>query len=348
MNKTSKRIESLPLYTTILSFMVIIIHDHIPHYYEPTSCFDYYSHWVLLNIIPAITSIAVPSFFILSGFLFFRNYKFCETFSKYRSRFKSLVIPYLVWNTFGLIMEMLSRIPFFSSMGSVDSNPFDLQNIELGIVFSKYTILWFLFALIVYVYACPVIYFLLKHKYCGLISIILACLMVQNGYLDIKLPGDAYFETSSIIYYMVGSYIGLHFEDFYLHRLNWRMGLFIGLLLITVVLLEAFNDFSRCSIINLTLKSILFWFLYNEVFLGGSHSYLYDFSFFTFVFHFPIVRLTSGLIRYALNRGGLHFLGEELFAYLSVCIITFVVCLGVGVFLKRNFQKTYSFITGGR
>ncbi|MGN1051453.1 MAG: acyltransferase family protein, partial [Acutalibacteraceae bacterium] len=46
-----------------------------------------------------ITRFAIPIFFILSGYLFFRNFdlSFKGYFAKIKSRFFSLVIPFVVW-----------------------------------------------------------------------------------------------------------------------------------------------------------------------------------------------------------------------------------------------------------
>ena len=74
-NKIS-RIENLNKYSIILCMLVVLIHDHIPHYYDyGSNHLNNVLHYVMMDIIPKITSIAVPSFFFLSGFLFFRNYK---------------------------------------------------------------------------------------------------------------------------------------------------------------------------------------------------------------------------------------------------------------------------------
>lgn len=42
--------------------------------------------------------VCVPYFFVISGFLFFRNFDMKMLAAKYRSRCKSILVPYLVWN----------------------------------------------------------------------------------------------------------------------------------------------------------------------------------------------------------------------------------------------------------
>lgn len=40
--------------------------------------------------------VCVPFFFLISGFLFFRNFKISMLIDKYRSRVKSILIPYVI------------------------------------------------------------------------------------------------------------------------------------------------------------------------------------------------------------------------------------------------------------
>ena len=54
-----------------------------------------------------LAEVAVPMFFIISGALFYKNYTPSKTLEKYKSRFFSLVIPYLFWNTLWMIFDII-------------------------------------------------------------------------------------------------------------------------------------------------------------------------------------------------------------------------------------------------
>jgi len=64
-----------------------------------------------------IAKIASPLFFAISGYLFFLNInegKPAEFLEKYKKRFRTLVIPYLLWSIFGLIFYFaIQSIPYF-------------------------------------------------------------------------------------------------------------------------------------------------------------------------------------------------------------------------------------------
>lgn len=47
------------------------------------------------------TDLVVPTFFALSGFLFYQNFQLSNLFSKWRTRFWSLFVPFIVWNILG-------------------------------------------------------------------------------------------------------------------------------------------------------------------------------------------------------------------------------------------------------
>jgi len=350
MSGEIRRIESLPFYTTILSILVVMIHNHIPPYYpEPTYSIDKFLHYFLVSVVPKVTSIAVPSFFILSGYLFYRNYNISDTFVKYKSRIRSLLIPYIIWNTLGLVIEMISRIPFFASMGTVDSNPFAVRNILFGIFFHQYTILWFVFALIVFVILCPIIYVALKNKILGVLSIGIIIILISTEVLDVTLPNELYFETSSLPYYMIGGYLGIHYKPFY--QKMWKhyyMVISTIVFIVLIILQIKFESLYKLSILVEVLKSLCFWVVCSHFVSGVKSKEWHKFSFFIFVFHLPVVRCISGFFRLLAAKLSLSFIGEEFILYILVTIVTLYICIWTAFLWNNYAPRTYSIVTGNR
>lgn len=79
-----------------LAVMVVMLHCAYKD-------FDYSNHKFLeicTNAICIIAAMAVPSFFFLSGFLFYKSVnKISDTIVKIRKRIKTLIIPYVLWNS---------------------------------------------------------------------------------------------------------------------------------------------------------------------------------------------------------------------------------------------------------
>lgn len=348
--KKLSRIENLNKYSIVLCMLVVLIHDHVPQYYDyGSNSINNFFHYVLMEIIPKITSIAVPSFFILSGFLFFRNYKIELTLQKYKSRFYSLVIPYLIWNTIGLVFEMITRIPIFASLGKVNSDPFLPKSIFYGIFLHQYTILWFVFALIIYVVLAPLIFVCIKKRYIGVLVILFIICLIQNQVLTITLPNGCYFESSSLAYYLVGSFIGLHRKDFYSKKVSFKMFILSAICLLTVIGLECYftNIQQECGVIELLVKSYLFWNFCSYSFIYLKEKKWYGYTFFIYVIHLNVVRAVSAIVR-VVSTPISQYTGIEILQYLLTFVITMFISVWIANTWKKKSAYTYNIVTGNR
>lgn len=351
MEKNSiSRIENLDKYTIILCMLVVLIHDHIPHYYDyGENSINNILHYVMIEIIPKITCIAVPSFFILSGFLFYRNYRLELTLQKYKSRYNSLVIPYIIWNAIGLVFEMITRIPIFASLGQVDSNPFLVKSIFYGIFLHQYTILWFVFALIIYVAIAPLLYLCVKKRFIGIVIIVTVIYLIQRNILTITLPNGCYFESSSIAYYLVGAFIGLHINDFYSKKVYFKKAILSAICLTSIIIIESYISFlmQEFNIIVLLVKSYLFWNICSYFSFYIKNKKWFGFAFFIYAIHLNIARAASAIIRISSTSISLC-IGVELIQYLLTFLVTMLVSVWIANMWKKHSMYTYNIVTGNR
>ena len=90
--------------------------------------------------------VAVPGFFLVSGYLFFRNLQSLSQWKeKLEKRFFSYVLPYLFWNTGMTVLYLLFQKADFSIHGILE-----------GIFLYRYQpVFWYFFQLILLTYACP-------------------------------------------------------------------------------------------------------------------------------------------------------------------------------------------------
>lgn len=135
----------------------------------------YYSIMVLCQI-------GVPLFFFISGLLMYRNCTSIENvIGKLRKRIKTLLIPYLLWNTlFVGIYFILTNWHVTSSMMNMQSafkTPFDVL---VGIINSKFTPLWFVKQLMFYVLLAPVFLLLLRNKVVFLLVFLASIIKAMN------------------------------------------------------------------------------------------------------------------------------------------------------------------------
>lgn len=186
-------------------------------------------HIVEIILQRALTIIAVPTFFLMSGFLFFQklnNWNWSIYKSKMQSRFKTLLIPYLCWITISYVLttnftelfDIVSngtpseaftairrsiRRAYWDGLVTYPKFP-NLIGITEEMPYPLIAPLWFLRDLMVVMVFSPVIYFYLKKtKYWGLL-ILAACHL--TGVWPI-LHG---FSITAFFYFGMGAYLAIN------------------------------------------------------------------------------------------------------------------------------------------
>lgn len=91
---------------------------------DPLSGMSLYN-WLRIFGSHVVTHIAVPTFFVISGFLFFRNMQRWDVRAyrkKLKSRFRSLLVPYLCWNALAFLWIVVLKLAAFVVKGKPLSN----------------------------------------------------------------------------------------------------------------------------------------------------------------------------------------------------------------------------------
>ena len=197
---------------------------------------------------------AVPIFFFLSGYLFFRNAESIkDVIKKQKRRVKSIGIPFLMWSTFYYLFYAITTRLVPGLMNTrVDVS---LTGILKGIFFYEYVFpMWFMFQLILYTILTPIIFAILKNKK---LSIILCIFMVILGVTErdfvvsIASKDRAIFQANYFSYYFIGC-LAARNKKIFLNIINFLSKLhtcLIGGLLIVFSILEGYA-FDVWSIFN--------------------------------------------------------------------------------------------------
>lgn len=110
------------IFSTKVSFISFVLCCGVVSQHVKWACHDYTWLNVMQQCWFFIVETCVPFFFMISGYLFFRTYKSSKWKAKIRSRAKSLLIPYLIWNVFyAIVMITLMKIGAVSNMSNVES-----------------------------------------------------------------------------------------------------------------------------------------------------------------------------------------------------------------------------------
>lgn len=143
--------------------------------------------------------IAVPGFFMISGYLFYRNFTWRRLGSKWMSRIRSVLVPYIVWNTlYYLAYAAGSRLPGITDLIGKGEIPFHLTAMADAMVNHTYLyVFWYLYQLILLILLAPVIYGLLKRPWTAAVYFAGLTAALWVGWDKTPLNGDALFYYSA-------------------------------------------------------------------------------------------------------------------------------------------------------
>jgi surface polysaccharide O-acyltransferase-like enzyme len=341
----------------VLSFAAIILIVFL----HANNLFSYHIHfnlagWVFFIeyfVSDGICRIAVPLFFTISGFLFFRNLngEIAGYLAKYKSRFFTLCIPFLLWSLWGLfIFILLQNLPY--SKVFFNSKPILLYNWHeaLRAIFITpipYQ-LWFLQDLILLVVLSPLVSFLLQ-KTKGIILIVFGILWIDS----FQFP---FLFIESLFFFSLGSFlskkwilekqINIHDKLLFLMGLCWILSLIVrSQLLIFSIFFEWVVILNKISIL---IGLPFIWFLYDKLALKHKfmleHKNLLSYPFFIYAFHEPVLTI--------FKKGLFFLLGPNnnslIIVYFTAPIITITLSIFIGMILKSNLPKLYSLSVGNR
>lgn len=307
------------------------------------------------------SQIAVPFFFFTSGYYFFKGNVF--TFSIYKrkmtNKFKTLVLPYILWNTIAICLSLPSlynRIDvhyllscFWNVISWSNQSIFQFSinhTISAPIVFP----LWFLRDLIVLNLLSPLIYLGIK-KFGVIFIYILSAAYIFN---ICSLPGIG---VTGIFFFSFGAYLRLKGIDVIMQCYKLKsMAMAISLIMLFVTLIQDGNPITSISIniycifglisaINLVSKAISI----NRI---KVHSNLSKMSFFIYSIHTIIfVKLSiltfSKIISEKIFMSNIYHIGL-ICSYFTSPIICTCICIVIFNTLKKVSPKFLSVLTGNR
>ena len=300
----------------------------------------------IFNILLKPAQVAVPLFFLISGALFYRNYTLSATLKKWKNRFFSLCIPYLVWNTMWLMLALLGYYtPLGALLGGVKA-AFAWENIFRGIfLFGYFEPFWFIYQSIILTALCPVIYLLLKNKWIGLIAIagfyIAYCFGLQFNSL-------LFYSTEMILPYLIGSWIGLHGFAWFTKR-KTKLQAIVGIVVFilccvfhgTAHLLPEWCTTFRLSLVVKVISCGAFWAAFDLFDFKTCPKFARE-SFIIYAGHSLVGATVSKVISLLLPAGHLFTTLTAILAFPATVVIL-CVC---GRVLERFFPRIKRILTG--
>ena len=359
----SKRITALRF---ILAVFVVFIHINVAgvNFTEGRIVVDIptWTNFILQSIKNVLARIAVPTFFIISGYLFFAKPK--PTAQIVKSKFKGVVLPYILWTLLTILLFFIAQSfefskPFFSRPNSIIRNwgikdyllAFWGMNLTAKTIMPLVLQFWYIRDLIVMMIISPMIKFCARKQPFAYFIFVIVLFFLPN----IGLFKDPYNWTSALFYFSIGYYAVKHIGTFIkiVDNIKWRdflIGYTLSFVLAVYLKMLPIQGewfavwFNLLFTIALAFKWAGVASKNEKVF--NKLSYLAGFSFWVYAAHAPflIVVITKlGMRFFPLTNG---------FMILALFFLVFAICVGllliVGIILKKFLPRVFAVFNGGR
>lgn len=356
--KSSEKIflSWIGLLNTIAACLVVYIHTYNAYSYSLTYDGENSKTYILYFedfISQDLAHIAVPLFFFISGFLFFRTLSYSTIKEKLFRRIRTLCIPYLLWNfIYFVLFYFVSHIPFLSeNTNSINTVQFNLLTVVTSIFFYKYNyIMWFVYQLIIYTFVLgPIIQLLLKRTFIAL-SIILCCAIVYS--LDImEIPNLSQDTVAIGIYPDMLAYFILGGVSSKYKLLPKRNGIIFGAISIICgqfIWLYNYSGFKHWNynILNFAfcfLSIIGIYYIFSSLKKEFSKIQITKYNFFIFLIHPFLLECIQKIFYITLPHNEFSALSD----YLISPVITIAICILSGYLLDKHIHNVYNLL-GGR
>lgn len=298
--------------------------------------------------------IAIPFFFMISGFLFFVTVdnSISRVFTKIQKRLRSLLIPYLLWCILTLLLFIVLNLFVWTSQ-FVNLKIFAVYD-EMGFWGTLKLVFWgdpmplafqfwFVRNLLVVIFTTPLIFLMIKYVPSPLIFVSLL--------FAIAFSDNASF-LLSFSYFILGAIFSEHKK--LLAPKVGRSPLFLSVMLFLIFLTDTIllvSGYIPVFVHNIFALVGVFavWLMYDVVYIYVPRGFkekikpLLNYTFFVFAFHEPILNVLKKITHRFFNGDF-----AVLLCYFFNPIVILLISLFIAVFLKKKMFYIYSILTGGR
>lgn len=317
-----------------------------------------------------LAACAVPIFFFFAGYLFFRKVeKFDKKayFAKIRSRFQSLMIPYLFWACIGVaVYGLLATLPytshFFGNGNFNFSSNYILENITGlklvdGIhIYQMGYHLWFLRDLFVMCLISPLFYWAYRTN--SVWKIYALCLLWIAG-VSIPYLNSWGFNNSAIVFFGLGAFFGHNKRDFLMDFDKFRIFAYAAYPLLVILdwkIRKEMNSLENLPLLyemihaSMILVALPFWVNLTAWLIRKNYYRNWEpfaaASFFVYLVHIPFILPQVKKILFVMVKPESQ--AALLLLYFAVVFFTCLLACGIYFLMSKKSPKVLSLVTGGR
>lgn len=329
-----------------------------------------------MDFLSSVGRFAVPSFFLISGYFFFYKAPFSWSMygRKLRSRCKTLLLPYVLWN---VVYFLLYATPKWLGISHVDTANCHFNWSSLFYMFFnapslwvpngevatlpsvwEYIVwpidgpLWFVRDLMMVLLLAPVLHYLIKRfrfvfpLLLGLLWYGLQCFCPINYFRD-QLVSALFFVSLGMYFAIEGQ--NMVAQIYKIRHLGWLWLVMVGLPYI-VPTMEPFCGGLTILTGIVAVFSLSAWIVKTNRL--RPNTFLAKSSFFVYAMHWGVVASVIGMAQKGFAVLALSNVAMQsvvlMGVYLMVPAVTVSLCLGVYALGKRWCPKTLALFTGGR
>lgn len=348
-NMTPHMSEKIKVVSFLSIVVVFFIHSTFPE--EP------YNHLLLPVVVRKCTAgifgpCAVPMFYTISGYLFFREIKGLQTvFTKIRRRIRTLLIPFVIaalyYPAFFVFMKILPGVG-----GYIDRPSFIemFKNMKLTEILCSLFYgasdgwpwayhLWFMRDLLMIVFLSPIIYIIRKQLGYWIIPLILLLFLIFSNQMFLY----------AMFWFVSGS---LFLRDLEKLPRGFVFSLLLSFFILSIYR-QIYGEYSwkLLKVIEISMGIISFWCIYDYitnnrlVFVCCNKLKLVcQFTFFLYLYHEPIFHIIVKIVILVLGANPIGYTVAIIFPPILIIILGVVI----GLCLKKRLPRLYYVITGGR
>ena len=324
MNRKNVHLERLDLILFPLILGVVFIHAYDPVFNSMGTTGDFIRNFISYGL----ASIAVPAFFFKSGFLFFYETEWSDAayYKKLKTRFRTVLVPFLLWNLLALIYMFV----FF--------------NIPRSETFQ----FWFIRELIVLILLTPIFHILHKRKPVVVLAIFLVIwLFFDWSHPEFLSPFSVMASMMPILFFFAGSVFAIKKQQPFVTDMY---GIIVSLVSVAAFAADTIIKPPGTLLHNVGVMTGLAAILYLSKFLQIKRIkpvflWLGNASFFVFAFHEPFLATTLPNILQIIKPAND---AQKLAFYLATPLVMTGLALSVYVLLARFLPWSTAILTGGR
>lgn len=337
--------ENIDYVKFICIIMVVFIHADVSVEYVGSNNISLIIDWLQYFISQIVCRVAVPTFFLISGFLAYKQFK-RDYGSIVLKKVKTLLIPYIIWNSIWIVIFSIGQRveilrPFFNNDNRLISefgweqflNAFGLLLLNGSSRPFLYP-LWFIRDLFILNIILP--FFKI---FIGKIRFVAASIFFLFFLLSLTIW---VIEFQSIFFF----FLGLVFAK--MKNKEWILKdiYLIEITILYLILAFTVSIYKNSILLNLSIFVGVFvlWFISFKVSKIVKMHKIISFTMFIYLSHEWMLSFFRKIIRMIIVSTNLSSLINYFILPWVIVTITYII----GIFLKAKLPVLYSFITGDR